>query len=100
MGQVITTSQLNERIERFLEYSFRAWDTLPQDLVEFDQMDAAEKEDFILEWAIPQSMLGYLDEYSKKGLLSEAQQRRYEQLLELVEKRKGDTDRLRKLAKC
>ena len=93
MVQVAAAIQ-QARIEHFLEYALREWRAVPEYVGEFDSWDPIQQLAFVHEWAIRESALAVLTDYSKQGLLTPEQRVRYDELLRLVQQHRPILERL------
>ena len=87
MAQVNRTTDMQPEIDYHLDYQFQSWQGIPEYAGWWPEMEASEKEVFHLEWVgITQSRLGQLQRWAEQGCLTPAQQARYEELLQLIER--------------
>lgn len=84
MATVARKLDLQARVDRYLEYLVREWQSVPGVAQEWTDWSADEQLEFVLEWPIREDRLGQLRQYAEQGLLTPPQRERYEQLLELV----------------
>lgn len=84
MAQVthILTSQ--QRIDPYLDYLFREWESVPQLAEEWEGWEDHDRLDFFVEWPIREDHLHQLRDWNERGLLTLAQRGRYEELLGLI----------------
>jgi hypothetical protein len=84
MAQVVPDAQLLARIDRYLEYLFDRWEQLPEMAAEWDEWDDLSRLTFAVNWGVPADRLAQLRHWADEGLLTPAQQERYDRLLQLV----------------
>ncbi len=94
MAAVARTADLHDRIDRYLSYLIREWASIPEIADEWDEWDDLEQLEFTVEWPIREDRLGQLQAYAEQGLMTPAQQDRYDELLHLVEKHRPTLERL------
>lgn len=88
------TQELRELIERQLIFGKAGWERLPEVESEIDGWDPEDAEAFILEWSIEEDRLDYLKEYYDRGVMTEEQAARYEELKKLVARNRPIIERL------
>ena len=84
-----------DQIEWALDYVARRWAAVPEYARLWDvQWDDADKLDFEMEWAIPESWLDRLDDWNSEGMLTPQQRRRYRELRALVTRLRPTVERM------
>lgn len=86
MAQVTHIRTAQERIDPYLDYLFREWNSVPGLAGEWEAWEELDRLDFVLEWPIREDRLGQLEQWAAEGLLTPAQRARYDELLRLVER--------------
>lgn len=77
--------QLSMLDDYLLDYQFRAWESIPEYVEWWPEMDATQREVFHLEWiGITESRLEELQRWSNQGLLTATQRARYKELQKLI----------------
>lgn len=95
MAQVAHRPRSQPDIDYHLDYQFRQWESLPEVATQWLAMAGVDREVFHLEWVgITESRLHELRRWAAQGLLTPAQQARYDALLRLVERSRPLLDRL------
>jgi hypothetical protein len=97
MAQLDAKTSIGEWIDDYLEYLWGEWDQLPGMAAEWDEWDKESRLTFAEDWGVPADRLAQLRGWAAEGLLTPAQQQRYDALLALVA-RNGET--LAYLLKC
>jgi hypothetical protein len=87
-------SDVQARIDHFLDYCIREWDTLPEFAEEFATWGPDEQLVFVLEWPIREDGLHILREYAERGLMTPEQRARHVRLLQIVERNRPIAERL------
>jgi hypothetical protein len=80
----VPDAQLLARIDRYLDYLFDQWEQLPEMAAEWDEWDHDSRLTFALNWGVPADRLAQLGGWADEGLLTPAQRKRYDKLLQLV----------------
>jgi hypothetical protein len=94
MAQVAPEHDVRARAEHFLDYSLREWAAVPEYAAEFDKWGEVQQLSFVHEWAIRESALEILAEYTRQGALTEGQRKRYEELLTVVNRNRPQIEEL------
>ena len=81
-------------MDHLLSVSESQWEWLAEVEARFSDWDPDDQETFVLEWAIEEEHLEDLEEYYKRGAMTEEQAARYERLKKLVAKNRSTTERL------
>jgi hypothetical protein len=68
MAQVAQDPQLQARIDRYVEYLRREWDSIPALAAEWDEWDEHSRFVFALEWPICEDRLHELRQWAEQGL--------------------------------
>ncbi len=84
MARVAQDPQLQARIDRYLEYLRREWDSIPALAAEWDEWDEHSRLVFALDWPICEDRLHELRQWAEQDVLTPAQRARYDELLGLV----------------
>lgn len=82
------TEKRSRGIDAALEWSLRAWRTLPEVARDIESWDPIERADFLYEWPLEEQKLLELQSYAARGMMSPAQQRRHRSLQETVERKR------------
>ena len=82
------------RIERELDHALREWSRLPAVEAEFADWPEDAALDFVCEGSPEEDRLRRLATHAERGELTARQQRRYEQLLRMVEQHRSIVERL------
>ena len=95
MARVAREIRPQPDVDYHLDYLFRAWESLPEYAERWASLDVAEQEVFHLEWVgITDQRLRQLRQWAAQCLLTPAQCKRYEALLELVARHRPLLERL------
>ncbi len=86
----MTSAEVNHLIER----AFVAWESLPNVEREISTWDLTDLIVFIEEWPREEERLQRLAEYSRAGMLDDAQQVKYTRLLDVVARNRPIASRL------
>jgi hypothetical protein len=82
-------------IDYHLDYQFRAWESVPEYVAWWSEMDGSQREAFHLEWVgITESRLHELRRWAEEGRLTSAQQERYAALMALIDEWRDALSRL------
>lgn len=92
MAQV--RSQVHQDVDRLLEQSLAAWQSLPEVEAEIDQWDLIEQLDYVEEWPIEEDRLAELEHYAAHGVLTPDQLARHEELKRIVQENRPIIRRL------
>ncbi len=84
MAAVARDQQLNARMDAFLEYCLREWESLPQVASEWEAWGSLERLEFVMEWPLREDRLGQLREHARQGHLTASQRRQFKRLQQLV----------------
>lgn len=84
MAQVTHVLSPSERIDPYLDSLFREWESIPELAREWVAWEEPDRLDFTYEWSIREDYLAQLQGWVTQGLLTPAQQARYDNLLGLV----------------
>jgi hypothetical protein len=82
------------KIERELDRAFRAWQRLPEVEAAFGAWAEDVVLDFVFEWTLEEDRLHRLAAHAAQGDLTGQQQKRYRQLVALVERHRPIVERL------
>lgn len=88
MAQVTAPTNVSSWIDDYLDYLFNVLNDLPKIAAEWDTYEPLEQLDFVIEWDIKRDRLGQLEQWNEQRLLDADQQRRYRDLLQLLEERR------------
>jgi hypothetical protein len=94
MAQVADRLEVLPRVDRSLDYLFRAWEGVPHLAAEWDDWDEHSRFSFALDWPIREDRLHQLGLWAAQGLLTPAQRARYDDLLALVAAHRPTLERL------
>lgn len=95
MAQVAPGTEQQPDIDADLDYQFRAWESVPEYVIWWPELDAVQRETFHLEWVgITEARLRELRQLAEAGRLTAGQQERYTALIELVGQRREMLARL------
>lgn len=94
MAQVIRVLAPQQRIDSYLDYSFREWRSVPELVEEWAEWEDHDRYDFWVEWPIRESYLDELRRMSGQGLFTPDQQACYEELLRLVDRHRPTLEAL------
>lgn len=95
MAQVTQNPQLSARIDAYLGTLTQVWEDLPAELREWNEWDELSRLTYAAEWEWQHaSQLQQLTEWAAQGVLTPAQQARYDALLQLVARHRPLLDRL------
>jgi hypothetical protein len=94
MAQAVANQDVEARIDRYLQYLLREWNSLPWVFSEWTNWEEHERLNFVLEWPIREDRLLQLRDWEERGLLAPEQQRDFNQLLGLIEIHRPQLDRL------
>jgi hypothetical protein len=76
-------------------YQLQQWNTIPNIVEHWAEMDAIDREVFQLAWmGITESRLARLEQWAEQDLLTPAQRARYDDLLRLVARSRPPLDHL------
>jgi hypothetical protein len=84
-----------EWIDHWLYSALEEWQELGEIEAEFASWSAIDQITFIEEWPLAEMRLEYLECYAREDRMTPEQQRRYQDLLELVKKNRPVIERLR-----
>ena len=88
------TEETIRRVDHLLFVSKSQWEWLAEVEAKFEDWDPDDQEAFVLEWAIEEERLEDLEEYHRRGAMTEEQAARYEELKKLVARNRPIIDRL------
>jgi hypothetical protein len=95
MGQTISeTLPLSVWIDMVLEDAAEIWSSLPEVERRLDEMDYFEALPYLEEWALQEQRLKRLERHYQEGDMTPQQQRRYEELLKIIERNRPIIERL------
>lgn len=87
-------SGVGARIDHFLEYLSREWESVPKYAEEFPTWDDVEQLAFVHEWDVRESALRVLRDYAEVGAMTLSQCACYGELLGLVARYRSALERL------
>jgi hypothetical protein len=94
MAQVVQEARTRAWIDEDLDYLLREWREIPgvaQAWADWDEMDRLV---FVLEWPLRVDRMMRLEHWSEQRALTDAQQVRYGELLELIAQHQSTLERL------
>lgn len=95
MAQVAPGTEQQPDIDDDLNYQFRAWESVPEHMMWWPELDPAQRETFHLEWVgITEARLRELCRLADAGRLTPMQLERYAALTELIGQRREMLARL------
>ena len=94
MAQVTNPRSIAESIDDYLAYLWAEWESIPALAAEWDDWDAYEQLDFVMEWPIREDRLLMLRDWAAAGCMTDEQQARYNQLLDLIAAHRDTLERL------
>lgn len=88
------TEETIRRVDHLLFVGKAQWEWLAEVEAKFEDWDPDDQEAFVLEWAIEEERLEDLEEYHRRGAMTEEQTTRYEELKKLVARNRPIIERL------
>ena len=88
------TRETIQRIDHLLSVSKSQWGWLAEVEARFYDWHSDDQEAFVLEWAMEEERLEDLEEYHKRGAMTEEQAARYAELKKLVTRNRPIIERL------
>ena len=85
MAQVVRMPKLERFVEKDLENLLAFWRTVPEQAAEWHDWDEMSRSDLVIQWSIEREALSRLKKAATAGILSEGQQRDWQELQQLVE---------------
>lgn len=89
------TTKNYQYIDKLLHFLRASWEELPQVASEIDQWDMIDQLDYIEEWILEDDRLRQLEQYAKRGAMSQDQATRYEELKKIIERSRPILQQLR-----
>ncbi len=86
MAEVVQDTKLQATIAHYLDYLTRTWESVPLDAQEWDDWDDLSQLTYVVDWGVPNDRLDQLRQFADRGVLTQAQCARYEELLQLVDR--------------
>lgn len=84
MARVVQRPGLHATIAEYLEYLLGVWHGVPDLAAEWSEWDEHSRLVFALDWGVADDRLHQLAQWAAQGLLTSAQQARYDDLLGLM----------------